>query len=275
MTARNSKGELDGGKFQRKATKFANQAVNLTKQSRNDLQAPGIDPETEHLWGYQQSNPSYFTRLQFPNKGDTSQIYKGQPSKYAQNEAKEGLAEMSTANALDKKMDTQNWYSRIYKGLNAKDGGVHGEDLGKAYVTSEYFAYLEKKKEEEFAQQFEMWKLNQVDLSNPALRTYWQNRMPELVQKKLQYYENRSKVEAAREEIKIRGPDSMNDLKFMYLDNLGVFETSTPDDINNYMNNRELDYIWDWAVKNGQLLPGTSITWNKDQTKPQSVPLQG
>lgn len=272
MSARNSKGELDGGKFQRKATKLADQAMNLTKANRNDLQADSS--EAKNLWGYR-GQDSYFTRLQFPDSGNTSNIQRGVPSKYLPDYEKEGLADMSTANALDKKMDTQNWYSRIYGGLNDKDGKKHGEDLGKAYVTSEYFAYLEKKKEEEFAKQFEIWKLNQVDLSNPALRTYWQRRMPELVTKKLQFYENRSRIEAAREEIKIRGPDSMNDLRFMYLDNLGVFDTSTPESINTYMNNRQTEYIWDWAVKNGQLLPGTPLTWNTDQKMVPSVPLNG
>lgn len=272
MTARNSKGELDGGKFQRKATKFADQAMNLTKSNRNDLQADS--GAARNLWGYD-GRKSYFTRLEFPEKGSQSTITQGWPSKYPSDPEKQGLADMSTANALDKKMDTQNWYSRIYGGLNDKDGKKHGEDLGKAYVTSEYFAYLEKKKEEEFAQQFEMWKLNQVDLSNPALRTYWQRRMPELVSKKLQFYENRSRIEAAREEIKIRGPDSMNDLRFMYLDNLGVFDTSTPESINIYMNNRQTEYIWDWAVQNGKLLPGDSLTWNTDQKMVPSVPLNG
>jgi len=111
--------------------------------------------------------------------------------------------------------------------------------------------------------EYETWKLTLVNFASPAERQYWQHKFPELAQKKMAYHRGRAQVDAVRNEINSNGPQSANDFKFLYLDQLGVFETADPDTINFYVTNREFDYIWDGAIKNGVLIAGAEVTWNK------------
>lgn len=261
-----SRGEINHKTMERSESMF-NKGVRQSKASQTLVEVD--DQKAPNLWGYTDDKSSWQRLLYEPTTRQTS-VSVGPPAKLAKE--KMGLARMTSADPQDKKFDKQHWYAENYSKIKdaSNAGQAHGEDLGKAVLTSDFFSYMERKKELEMEKEYEMWKLNQVKLTSPAARTYWQNRMPELVTKKMDYYRAMSRVESVRGELFIRGPENENDLAFMYLDGLGVWDQSDLDTVNAYLDNRGLDWIWQRAVTNGSLLD--QVNWNIGHENFASVP---
>lgn len=254
--------------FAAEAHRFTKGARNTERTNKNDMGTPRLSE----------------SQVPFVNKEEYNRLEPGQSTAPRMRVARmvtstnddtlsaganrtEGLADMATGNKEDQHFDNILWYNKNYAALPRSDGGTHGQDLGKVILDDRFFGYLQKKKEQEFFKQYQMFKLNLVDLSSPPLRDYWQKKFPELVQKKLQFYKNREAIRARFNEIKIRGPNDRADLEFIYLYNLGVFDTSDSGDINDYLNNPADKKIWNAAVNQG-IIQWDKIDWNSDLNQP-------
>ena len=260
------------------------QATNQSAGFRNQMK---VDPEKNpQIWGASGQRPSdpkksqkWLTpQVKFQNGRQLQQDKWDERSMPFDNynEDKMGLSNMSSKDPQDHHFDKRYWYGKHYANMKNAGGQAHQEDLGKQLLTSDFFAYLERKKELEFEKEYEMFKLNQVDLSTPAERDFWQKKMPELYQKKMEFYRIQSQLEAIRAEINARGPQNNQDLYFMYLDGLGAFQTADLDTINLYLENRGLDWLWNAAVRNGALYkPGNPplVTYDTDKESVNAVPL--
>ncbi len=140
---------------------------------------------------------------------------------------KDGLADMGTNGVLaaeDQKFDNLRYYA---------DGEV--ANLGKAHLGGDFFAYLERKKQLEMWKNFQMFKMNLVDLSTPARRKWWAEKQPELFQKKMDYYHIQTMIEGRRKEIEIRGVQDEADLLFMFLLEKGFYLPSSTGNVNDYL----------------------------------------
>lgn len=100
--------------------------------------------------------------------------------------------------------------------------------LGKAYVGSEFFEFLDEEKKLAQQQQFEFFKMNMVDLSTPQGRSWWKRNQPELFEKKIQYLRDQMALEARAKELQILGPENEADMRFLYHFEQGDFKTSLP-----------------------------------------------
>src|SRR6478609_9548674 len=110
-----------------------------------------------------------------------------------------GLANVGArVDPAHEKFDKQNYYASEYANMPAKPvgnpQGKHGEDLGKSLVTSDFWAFLERQREEQWRAAFENFKLNHVNLSKPEERRFWQTKFPELAEKKLLFYKNQAMI---------------------------------------------------------------------------------
>lgn len=270
------------------AHRFAKGARNLERSNRNDLRTPFASNEevtSMAVGGGQQSvnrwNAEDYRslRTELGNAPERTVAQMGTQQAFASQEqggrdpsiavtgVDDGLADMATGNKEDQYFDNVAWYSSVYK-----DALGHKDDLGKVILDDRFFGWLEKKKEQEWFKQYQLWKLSLVDLSSPPVRDWWQKQFPELVQKKLLFYRNREQVRAKLNEIKIRGPDGRADLEFLYLYNLGMFDSSDMNDVNEYLMNPQNKKIWLAAMQEGKI-SWDKIDWNLDQKQPPSTPL--
>lgn len=275
----NSAGQVSRPEIAKSQSMFHG-ATEIASGMRNQMQL-GRD-QAPGLWGYQANDRHHWVKPQVSYTKTGLQGEKGRWTEggipTAMSIDKQGLATMSTKDPEDHRWDKQYWYGKHYANMpkdpNAAGGVKHGEDLGKAMLSSDFFAYLERKKELEFEKEFEMFKLNQVDLSSPAERDWWQKMQPELYQKKMEFYRIQSQLEAVRAEINARGPSNNVDLYFMYLDGLGAFKTANLDTINLYLENRGNDFLWEKAMTNGKLLePDAIFTYNTTKENINAVPI--
>lgn len=157
----------------------------------------------------------------------------------------QGLAHMTTpTDKKDQYYDNVNWYRKIYGKMPKKGTNERGEDLGRVRLDDEFFEYMARKKDKAEKLQYDMYKLQMVDLSTPSLRAYWQKRFPELVERKMLYFRNKAHLMAKYNEINARGVDSMEDMKFIYMYNMRVFDISTPEDVALYIQNPVDNRMW-------------------------------
>jgi len=228
--------------------------VRGTKQvNQNQLNLQGVKAKTtrEQLYGFQKPRDQV---VGLHKVGQGGKVTLREPTK---DEMGAGLANMGTAaHPQDRKWEAQNWYSGTYN-------SSHGMNFGKAILNNEFFQYLQDKKCAEMLREYETWKLSLVNFESPAERQYWQRKFPELAQKKMDYHRGRAQIDALRNEIRSNGPQTANDFKFLYLDFMNLFETADLDTINFYVNNREFDYIWDGAIKDGRLTLNNEIQWDQ------------
>lgn len=247
--------------FNSTAHRFAKGTRDQIEQSQRYMKVPA-----------DQGNPDQ--RLFTPTP-DLRKLFPGEPSaplketRDMDGPIDQGLARMQTqADAKDQFYDNVNWYTKFYGKMPKFETGVteHGEDLGKVFLGDEYFSFLARKKEKAWALQYDLYKLQMVDLSTPSLRSYWQKAFPELYERKMLYYRNAAQLKAKFDELTARGFQDENDMKFLYLYNMGVFEKSTPEDVADYMQNPTLSRIWTAALE------GRSQEWN-DEMHPTDVPV--
>lgn len=167
--------------------------------------------------------------------------------------AEQGLAKMETpTDKMDQFYDNVNWYSGVYGKMPKAGYNERGLDLGRVKLGPEYFDYVERKRNKAMTLQYDMYKLQMVDLSTPSLRQYWQNRFPDLVERKLLYIQNKARLMAKLQEVNARGVQDMEDMKFIYMYNLGVFDKSTPEDVASYINNPMESKMWNVAMEGGE-----------------------
>lgn len=161
----------------------------------------------------------------------------------------QGLAGMTTpTDKKDQYYDNVNWYRKIYGKMPKLGVNERGEDLGRVKLDDEFFSYMERKRNKAMDLEYDMYKLQMVDLSTPSLRAYWQKRFPQLVERKLLYIRNKAQLLAKLQEVNARGVQDMEDMKFIYMYNLKVFDVSTPEDVALYIQNPVDSRMWSTAI---------------------------
>lgn len=268
------------------AHRFAQSARGTIESNKNDMRTPRLalsDPKPNPLQARgkvtkmnQQINLANQEQYRFISPladaglpAKISEMTTQDPS-IDQDSQLEGFADIGTANVEDQYFDNVDWYRNVYSKIGGT--GPHGKDLGEVVLDDRYFKYLEKKKEQEWYKGYEWFKLSLVDLSDPPVRDYWQKKFPELVDKKMKFYKNREAINARLNEIKIRGPQGKEDLEFVYLYNLGMFDTSEISDVNSYLSNPQDRKIWNAAMNKG-VINWDKVEWNTKLKEPPSTPL--
>jgi len=254
------------------AHRFSKNARRTFESNRNHMRTPGASihdpqPGEVNIWNQEKWRVLNPTLRNAPEARITQ--LGSTDSSVTTDERVEGLADVGTANREDQYFDNIAWYKQVY----SKIGGIsqHGMDLGEVFLDDKFFKWMEKKKEQEFSKNYEIFKLSLVRLDNPPERDYWQKKFPELVEKKLLFYKNRMAILARLNEIKIRGPNGREDLEFIYLYNLGMFNSSTVDEVNTYIADPQDRTIWNAAVNQG-VIDWNNVSWNDDLEEPPSTP---
>jgi hypothetical protein len=67
------------------------------------------------------------------------------------------------------------------------------------------------------AQDYELWKIAQINTDNPAIREWWKKVHPEVWQKKKDHFNRQLEIEKKYAEIQMRGIESEEDLRWLYL----------------------------------------------------------
>lgn len=114
-----------------------------------------------------------------------------------------------------------NWY-RNAQGRGMQEGGVIPK-LGKVIVPEQFWNWAQAKQEQSFEEQFNRFIFNQVDVTRPENRAYWEKKFPGYMQKVYDAYAMKAQIEAKVAEIQIKGAQTMQDFYFMYLYELGYF----------------------------------------------------
>lgn len=150
-----------------------------------------------------------------------------------------GLSGMSTADPLDKYYESVATYGDGKAAINyplTEEGLTEGErikgvamHLGKPYLDSEFFDFLQRKKELALWQDYELWKIGMVRTDNPAIREWWKKVHPDLWKKKKEHFDRSLEIKKKYAEIQMRGVESEEDLRWLYLYNLNNNKTMDND----------------------------------------------
>lgn len=98
-----------------------------------------------------------------------------------------------------------------------KDTGII-PGVGKVLIPpdSPFFKYVERKEAEAQREQYKMWLFQQVDLSTPQARAWWEKRFPELTQAVAEAYKMQVADQARLFQLQLTGIQNMDDLWFLY-----------------------------------------------------------
>lgn len=138
----------------------------------------------------------------------------------------DGLSGMSSGDPQDKYFESVATYSNPTQSGNypLTETRISGAgvtyapmNLGKPYLGSEFFDFLQRKKELAILQDYELWKIAQINTSNPAIREWWKKVHPEVWQKKKDHFNRQLEIEKKYAEIQMRGIESEEDLRWLYL----------------------------------------------------------
>lgn len=202
---------------------LANAARTLAAARKNNMRAGGTGSITQagrqnlFVEGHVMPDPV--------NRNETFKNQSGLSSSFTTS-AIDGLSGMNaTTHPLDTYYDTiadlpNTPVAPYEKGLPGEGLSVTAQSLdayGKVFLGNRYFDYMEDKKALQFYQEYELWKLSQVDLQRPSVRDWWQKKWPELVKKKTSFMNKYLELEKKRQEIQINGIQGEEDLRFLYL----------------------------------------------------------
>ena len=153
-----SHGEIKGNEIVQ-SQRMLHSAATESAGFRNQLQISKV--KAPGLWGYNPTDAHQWLkpRARFTNGKQDQKVpwVKANTTPVGQEITpdKQGLAMMSTKDPQDHKFDKRYWYGKHYANMQkAGNLGTHGEDLGKQLLTSDFFAYLERKKELEFEKEY-------------------------------------------------------------------------------------------------------------------------
>lgn len=127
-------------------------------------------------------------------------------------EAANAMTQMANMTHADPMDDT---YQLVKKYVAPGTDVVPG--IGKVWLQPEFWDYAARKRDEELRSQFEVFKMNQVDVKNPAARAYWEKKDPEMLEKIRQGYEDKMATQARMARIELYGVQSEDDMMFMFL----------------------------------------------------------
>jgi len=108
-----------------------------------------------------------------------------------------------------------------------QDGTLPG--VGQVQLGSDFFDYLEKKRQLSLYNEYKKFVYNQIDLSEPQKRDYWQKLFPEFVNDKMEAMEHISKMKERVNLINIRGIQNMNDMLVKWMWDSGRMDQKTQD----------------------------------------------
>lgn len=103
---------------------------------------------------------------------------------------------------------------QVMKKYVTPEGFVPG--IGKSIIGPEYFAYAQRKRNEQMRADFEQYKMEQVDLTRPETRRYWETKQPELTEKVIRGYEDQLMRMNRNAMIQIHGIQGEDDMMFMF-----------------------------------------------------------
>lgn len=116
-------------------------------------------------------------------------------------------------------------YDKVVQGMRSvinKDGVIPG--IGKVQIRddSPFWDYVARKKALELQEQFQSFIYNQIDLSSPESREYWESKFPEFTKQLREgLYKNRL-IKAKLEDIGLYGARNEKDMWLLYLREKGI-----------------------------------------------------
>lgn len=111
------------------------------------------------------------------------------------------------------------YWQRRSQVVNAS-GDVEG--VGKAIVPPEYFDYAQRKLNQTVSDQFKNFVFQQIDLSTPAAREYWESHFPEYTREFREGWKKRLGHMAKMGDMIINGVQSTEDLFYLFITEKGL-----------------------------------------------------
>lgn len=116
--------------------------------------------------------------------------------------------------------DPEDAYWQRRSQLVQADGVVPG--MGKAIVPPEYFDYVQRKLNQTVSDEFKTFIFQQIDLSTPAAREWWETRFPEYTNEFRQGWKKRLGHMARMGDMLINGVQSTDDLWYLFITEKGL-----------------------------------------------------
>lgn len=89
-------------------------------------------------------------------------------------------------------------------------------NIGEVFVPEEYFQYCERKYAQQLQDEFETFLFQQIDLTKPESREWWEARFPEFTQKFKNAWEMELEYKKKLGLIQINGVQNMSDMWFLF-----------------------------------------------------------
>jgi len=102
------------------------------------------------------------------------------------------------------------------------DGTGRVPGMGMAVVPPEYFNYTQRKLNQLVSDQFKNFIFQQIDLTTPAAREFWETRFPEYTNEFRQGWKKRLGHMARMGDLMINGVQSMEDLWYLFITEKGL-----------------------------------------------------
>lgn len=97
---------------------------------------------------------------------------------------------------------------------------------GQALAPEGFFDYLDRKSQMRLQSEYESWAFSQANLQTPEAREFWYRMMPWMKEKQFAVLEEQSNLQKTMARIKINGPESDDDLKFIFAYRNGLINVS-------------------------------------------------
>lgn len=99
-------------------------------------------------------------------------------------------------------------------------------DAGMAIAPEGFFDYLDRKSQMRLQAEYEAWAFSQANLETPEAREFWYRMMPWMKEKQFMVLEEQANLQKTMARIKINGPESDDDLKFIFAYKNGLINVS-------------------------------------------------
>ncbi len=103
-------------------------------------------------------------------------------------------------------------------------GNVPG--VGRAVAPEEYFAYAQRKEDENFAANFKKWLMQNADLSTPESADYWYTNFPFIKELKYREIDREAELQKRFAKIAATGPNDIDDWMLLYMKDQGMVTPS-------------------------------------------------
>lgn len=112
--------------------------------------------------------------------------------------------------------------------MNIREQTINGSGvvpgMGMAVADQSVFDYIQRKKENMYEVQYQMWLANQADLSKPESQQWWFERFPWMRDRRLAEIDRDAELQKGLAKINVTGPQNDDDFKLLFAIQQGLVQ---------------------------------------------------